>query len=167
MIYIKRLILPLIFLCLFLFGCQRELNPLAYQERFVSAELTINEKFKATLKKDGDKFTLTLSEPSQIAGLVVEASGDEGVILYDDLKIPVKMDEISGIYLIVNAFDLSCKDSFLLVDKGEDSTLIFETELAEYTLTFNSSLAPYHIEICSPSCNYSIDVNGILLRDNG
>lgn len=134
----------------------------------MSAELTINEKFKATLIKDGDKFTLTLSEPSEIANLVIEIFPEgNGVILYDDLKIPVNKYEISGVFLIVNAFDLSCKDSFLLVDKGEDSTLIFETELAEYTLTFNSSLAPYHIEICSPSCNYSIDVNGILLRDNG
>ena len=133
----------------------------------MSAELTINEKFKATLKKEGEKFVLALSEPSQIANLVIEIFPEgNGAILYDDLKIPVNKDEISGVFLIVNAFDLSCKDSFLLVDKGEDSTLIFETDVGEYTLTFNSSLAPYHIEICSPSCNYSIDVNGILLRDN-
>ena len=154
----KRILLILVLLALFLASCGSEYDILSYQEKEITAECIVNEKFDLEIKKVGGSVRISVISPEKLKGTVFEITEKSSFVVKNELKIPLNNDDICGIYALSQIFSLSEE---AITTATQNGVISFDTDHGLYTVTYGENNLPYQIEISGDSFSYFVEVKSI------
>ena len=157
-IIIKRPVLFLLILFIFLVGCQNKIDFLSYQDEPCNATLLVNNKFELFLSKNDSHILLTINKPSYLSGVQFKISENSTLVIYDNTEIPVNKDDLKGILAIASSFSLEENMQISVSDEGNECTVSFKNFYGTYYVTYNKRLLPQKIQIVSPQYEYDIEI---------
>lgn len=164
-IMVKRLLLCFfIFAMLFLCSCHSpKYDILKYQNKKICAECTLNDEYKISIKKDGEKREISFLAPVQLSHVSFEIYGESIVGRASELEIPFNCENVRGIFAISNIFSLSeeCLSSACAQDDGAE--MEFTTEYGTYKLLLGKNELPCAVQIYSSDYRFNISIDAITL----
>ena len=105
---------------------------------------------------------MAVNSPDNIAGVSFEIKGNEAYVIKDEIKIPIGVSEIKGIYSLVNMFSLNEESITTATGNG---VITFDTEHGIYTVTYGENNLPQHMEIDGDGFAYSVEIVTIRLKN--
>lgn len=155
----KRLICLLFIInVILLCACRNEYNILSYQEKNITANCTVNDKYNIEITKNESGRKLTVLEPENLCGIAFEIGENTSYAIKDSMKIPLNNQHISGIFALSSIFSLKEGN---LATVTENNILTFKDTYTVYTVTYGENNLPLHIEISGDKFRYSVNVNSI------
>ena len=158
----KKIILAFILSLLLFCSCKNEYNILSYQENDIEAQCIVNEKFNLEIKKSGKSVNISVLSPKSLAGVKFEIGENSSFVIKDEIKIPLKNEDISGIYALSRIFSLNEE---AITTASYDGVISFDTEYGIYSVSYGKNNLPQHIEISAADFDYSVEIVAIKLKE--
>ena len=154
----------LLIFCVTLMSCtQKEYGILFYQEGKITAECTINDKYKILITKDGDVSSLEILLPEELKGVRAEYNGNECYLILDEIKIPANKDNLKGIFALINIFSLEESAITSSKTKGEGS-ITFENSYGTYIMSFDNKGYPKNAKITDGVYDFDVKINALKIE---
>ena len=157
----KRILFILALVALLFMSCGNEYDILSYQEKEITAECKVNEKFDLEIKKTGGCVRICVLSPENLGGTVFEISKESSFVIKDELKIPLDNENIRGIYALSQIFSLSEE---AITTATQNGVISFDTDHGLYTVTYGENNLPELITISGDDFEYSVKINAISLN---
>ena len=158
----KKIILAFVLSLLLFCSCKNEYNILSYQENDIEAECIVNEKFDLEIKKTGKSVNISVLSPKSLVGVKFEISENSSFVIKDEIKIPLKNEDISGIYALSRIFSLNEE---AITTASYEGVISFDTEYGIYSVSYGKNNLPQHIEISAADFDYSVEIVAIKLKE--
>ena len=126
----KRIFTFILMLCITLSvcGCQnRRYNIIPFENKNAELECIVNSKFNVTIKKEDNTLSLTVNEPTEIAGAMFVFSETESYAISGETKIPIDKSAYSGIYALVSILNIKEEMSLSAARSETGSSVMFST----------------------------------------
>lgn len=160
----KRLFFVLLFFgALLLVSCQDKYGILDYQDKDITAECIVNEKFKIKIEKNEALCKITVSEPKNMNGVSFEI-GERVYVIFGDTKIEVEREALGGICALAEIFSQSEDCLTTAKAQGQGSVLTFQKETCTYQITLGEHSLPKSVKILSEAFEYDIEICSIELK---
>ena len=156
----KKIILAFILSLLLFCSCKNEYNILSYQENDIEAECVVNEKFNLEIKKTGKSVSISVLSPKSLAGVKFEIGENSSFVIKDEIKIPLKNEDISGIYALSRIFSLNEE---AITTASYEGVISFDTEYGIYSVSYGKNNLPKSITVYGNGFSYSVVIKGIKL----
>ena len=163
----KRMIFILLlaaFLVLTSCAQARDYGILEYQDKSIEAECLINGEFLCILKKDKEEISLKILEPSALSEISFVRRADELYAQSGDIKIPVKKEQIDGIYAVISLFDLKEEELTGATDEDGAAVLSFLNDQGKYVLRIGKNNALQSAQITGDGYRYEILFQGVKIQ---
>ena len=150
-----------IIFCLALGSCgENEYGILFYQDKKITAECTVNEKYSIIITKDGEMRALLVSAPEEMHGIGFIYNGNECYATLDEIKIPINKDDLKGIFALINIFSLEEGTITSAKIKGEQS-ITFQNQYGTYTMSFDGMGYPQKAKITDGVYDFDVKITAL------
>ena len=159
-----------IFFMLFVFGTalcachNQKYDILAYQEKQIYAECTLNNEYKIKIAKEKELTRVGFLEPSSLCSIEFLISENGVTGKSGELEISLDKENAGGILAIGMVFSLSEGDLTCAKAQGDESYMEFTNELGTYKLLLGENNLPKSVEIVSSAFLLDITFDVILLK---
>lgn len=163
----KKILISVLMLCIAFLtsGCQNQrYNIIPFENKNAELECMVNSKFNVTIKKEDNTLSLTVNEPTEIAGAMFVFSDTDSYALSGETKIPIDKSAYSGIYALVSILNIK-EEMSLSASRGEGgSSVMFSNADATYLFNYDSNGYLVSVRIESPDFIYDVAINGIKIQ---
>ena len=163
----KRALILILLLCSILSGsgCKHQsYGIIPFENKNAELECIVNSKFNVKIKKDDNTLSLTVNEPTEIAGVIFVFSDTDSYALSGETKIPIDKSAYSGIYALVSILNIK-EEMSLSASRGEGgSSVMFSNADATYLFNYDSNGYLVSVRIKSPDFIYNVTVNGLKIQ---